>query len=106
MVDYSLVWLDSPSLSFFFTRLCFFLQTSNRKIPQVGVCVTRETPLREVLLSLYTLVHFLVGFTQSLERRVMLGDRIRSSDLETGLSSSEKNTSQEMDTASSHLSSF
>lgn len=72
----------------------------------MGACATQETPLREVLLSLYTLVHFSVGFTQSLERRVMLGNRVRSSDLETGLSSSEKTIGQEMDTASSHLSSF
>jgi len=72
----------------------------------VGVYVTRETPLRELLLSLYPLVHFLVGFTQSLEKRVMSEDRVRSSDLETSLSSSEKTVTQEMDTASFSLLTF
>ena len=106
MVDYSLVWLDSPSISFLFTRLCFFLQTSDRRKPQVGVCVTRETPLGEVLLLLYPLVLFSIGFDQSLERRVMSGDGVRSSDLETGLSSSEKTVAQEMDTTSTLLLTF
>ena len=62
----------------------------------MGVYVTRETPLREVLLSLYPLVHFSISFAQSLERRVMSEDRVRSSDLEIGLSSSEKTVTQEM----------
>ena len=59
MVDFSLVWLDFPPISFFFNQLCFFLQTSYRKHSQAGACVTQKTPLREVLLSLYPLVHFL-----------------------------------------------
>lgn len=58
------------------------------------------------MLSLYPLVHFLVGFVQSLEKRVMFEDRVRSSDLETSLSSSEKTITQEMDTASSLLLTF
>ena len=99
MVDYSLVWLDSPSISFFFTRLYFFLQTSSRRKPKVGVYVTQKTPLREVLLSLYPLVHFSVCFAQFLEERVMSEEKVKSSDLETGLSSSEKTIAQEMDTA-------
>lgn len=106
MVDYSLIWLNSPLISFFFTRLCFFIHTSDRESPQVGVCITRETPLGEVLLSLSPLVHFLVGFSQLLERRVMSRDRVRSSDLETSLPSSEKIIAQEMDTTSSHLLTF
>ena len=72
----------------------------------MGVYVTRETSLKEVLLSVYPLVHFSVGFAQSLERRVMSEDRVRSSDLETGLSSSEKTVTQKMDTASSLLLTF
>ena len=55
------------------------------------------------MLSLYHLVHFSIGFAQSLERRVMFGNRVRSSDLETGLSSSEKTITQEMDAALSLL---
>ena len=39
MVDYSFVRFDSPSISLFFTRLCFFLQTFGRRKPKVGVCV-------------------------------------------------------------------
>ena len=69
----------------------------------MGVCVTQETPLREILLSLYPLVHFSIGLTQSLENRVMSWDRVRSSDLETDLSFSEKTIVQEMDIASSHF---
>ena len=83
--------------------MCFLLQTFDRKHPQVGVCVTQETPLREILLSLYPLVHFSIGLTQSLENRVMSWDRVRSSDLETDLSFSEKTIVQEMDIASSHF---
>lgn len=72
----------------------------------MGVYVTQETHLREVLLSLYPLVHFSVGFAQSFEKRVMSEDRVRSSDLEIGLSSSEKTITQVMDTASSLLLTF
>ena len=39
MVDYSFVRFDSPSISLFFTQLCFFLQTFGRRKPKVGVCV-------------------------------------------------------------------
>ena len=106
MVDFSLVWLDFPPISFFFNQLCFFLQTSYRKHSQAGACVTQETPLREVLLSLYPLVHFSIGFAQSLENRVMSRDRVRSSDLEIGLSFSEKTIVQEMDTTSFHFLTF
>ena len=63
--------------------------------------MTRETPLREVLLSLYPLVHFSIGFAQFLEERVTFEDKVKSSDLETGLSSSEKIVAQAMDTTSS-----
>ena len=106
MVDFSLVWLDFPPISFFFNQLCFFLQTSYRKHSQAGACVTQKTPLREVLLSLYPLVHFSIGFAQSLENRVMSRDRVRSSDLEIGLSFSEKTIVQEMDTTSFHFLTF
>ena len=53
------------------------------------------------MLSLYPLVHFSVGFAQFLVERVMFEDKVESSDLETGLSSSEKIVAQEMDTTSS-----
>ena len=72
----------------------------------MGVYVTQETPLRELLSLLYPLVHFLVGFAQSLEKRVMFDARVRSCDLETSLSSSEKTVTQEMDTTSSLLLTF
>ena len=58
------------------------------------------------MLSLYPLVHFSVGFAQSLEKKVMSEDKVRSSDLETGLSYSEKTVTQEMDTALSLLLTF
>ena len=49
------------------------------------------------MLSLYPLVHFLVSFAQFLEQRVMSRDKVRSSDLEIGLSSSKKTVAQEME---------
>ena len=58
------------------------------------------------MLLLYPLVHFTVGFAQFLEERVMSGDKIRSSDLETSLSSSERTVAQEMDTISSLVVTF
>lgn len=47
-----------------------------------------------------------IDFAQSLENRVMSRDRVRSSDLEIGLSFSEKTIVQEMDTTSFHFLTF
>ena len=87
MVDYSLVWSDCPSISFFFARFCGLLGIIGRKRPRVGLLVRRNCPYRFVLLFLFPLVHRSVGIAQSL---LMSGEgEVWSSELETCLSSSE-----------------
>ena len=61
MVDYSLVWWDCPSVSFFFARLCGVLGIVGRQRPKVGFFVKKSCPYRSVLLFLFPLVHRSVG---------------------------------------------
>ena len=53
MVDYTVVRLESASLSFFFARLGVFLKYSSGWHPQVGLFVPHDYALRLVLLELY-----------------------------------------------------
>ena len=46
MVDYFLVRLDWPYVSFFFARLCGLLESIGRKHPQVGHFVGRNCPFK------------------------------------------------------------
>ena len=86
MVDYSLVRSDYPSISFFFVHLCGLLESIDRRRLGVGLFVGRDCPYRLVLLSISPLVHRSVGIAQTL---AMSGEEVRSSELETSLSSSE-----------------
>ena len=85
-VDYSLVRLDCPSVSFFFARLCGLLEAIGRKRPGVRLFVGKDYPYRSVLLFLFPLVHRSIGISQSLTMSV---EEVRTSKLETGLSSSK-----------------
>ena len=87
MVDYSLVRLDCPSMSFFFVRLCGLLQFACRKCPLVGFFVGTNCPFKFLLLFLFLLVYHSIGFAQTL---IMFGkEEVRTSELEMGLSSFE-----------------
>ena len=87
MEDYFLIWSDCPSVSFFFARLCNLLGIVGRKRPRVGLFVEKNFPYRSVLLFLFPLVHHFIRIAQSLT--MSEGGRVRSSELETGLSSSK-----------------
>ena len=84
MVDYSLVRLDYPPVSFFFTHLCGLLKAIGRERPRVRLFVGNDYPYRSVLLFLFPLVHHSVGISQSLTMSV---EEVRTSEFETGLSS-------------------
>ena len=86
MVDYSLVRLDYPPVSFFFTHLCGLLKAIGRERPRVRLFVGNDYPHRFVLLFLFPLVHHSVGISQSLTMSV---EEVRTSEFETGLSSSD-----------------
>ena len=85
MVDYSSVRLDCLLVSLFFACLCGLIKVVGRKRPRVGLFIEKKCPYRFVMLFLFPLVYCSVGIAQSL---VMSGkDEVRSSELETSLSS-------------------
>ena len=72
MVDYSLVRLDCPSISFFFARLCGFLVSKSRGHPQVGFFMGRDCPFRNILVFLFPMIPCSMSFARILSR--MLGE--------------------------------
>ena len=98
MVDYSPVRLDCPSVSFFFAHLCGLFKVVSRKRPRVGHFIEKHYPYRSILPFLFSLVYHLAGISQSL---IMSGeDRVRSSELEIGLSSSKDHRALEVTSSS------
>ena len=63
MVDYSMVRLDCPSISFFFARLSSLLGVVGRQCLEVGLFVGRNCSFRFVLRFLFPLVHHFVWFS-------------------------------------------
>ena len=61
MVDYSLVMLDCPSISFFFPHLCGLFEVVSRKRPRVRHFIEKHYPYRFFLLFLFPLVYRPVG---------------------------------------------
>lgn len=97
-----------PLYLFLFCRLGAFLETSIGHCPHVGLFFSRDSAFRPILTDLYPLLH------QSLNWYCLLcamsveeGQRsvVRSSELETILSSSDKPAKMEIDTATSNPSS-
>ena len=79
--------MDFPSVSFFFARLCGLLGIVGRKCHKVRLFAGKSCPYRSILLFLFPLVHCSIGIAQFL---IMSGEgEVRSSELKTGLSSSE-----------------
>ena len=71
-VDYSLVRLDCPSISFFFACLCGFLVSKGRGGPQVNLFMGQDCPFRNILVFLFLVIPLSLSFTQLLSR--MLGE--------------------------------
>ena len=101
MVGSSEVRILCPSVSFFFTRLGASLGVSLTFFPLVEGFVFGGSSLSVVLASLFPLLHQSVDWFKELvgEQRVM--SKVRSSELETGLSSSDDPAEVEEDTAAS-----
>lgn len=104
MVDYSEVRNLSPSIYFFLARLGASLESSGGHCPQVEFFASRDSVLRSILTNLYPFVTSILELVQylremSVEERV--GSKIRSSELEMGLSSSDNSVEVEVDTTSS-----
>ena len=102
MVGFESLSQECPSVSFFFARLGVFLEYSSNRCPQVGLFMSRFSALRLVLFSLYRLIcqSLIKHYSEmtTIEYRV---DDVRSSELETGLSSNAESLSKAVDTATS-----
>lgn len=108
MVDFSEVRTLFPSVSFFFTHLGAFLESSSGHRPHVGLFVSKDSAFRPTLNDLYPLLHRSLNWYRllcemSMEERE--GSVVKSSELEMGLSSSDKPVEMEVDTAASKPSS-
>lgn len=98
MVDFDFVRQECPSISFFFTKLEVFLDYSSGRRPQMGLFMSRFTAFRLVLLSLYPLIrHSLIKHHLEMTTVEYREDDVRSSELETGLSSNAKSLCKEVD---------
>ena len=85
MVDYSSVRVDCPSLAFLFTRLgCLLELVEGECLKWVNFFVGEDCPYKFVLFSLFPLVSHSTKVARSLKV-----SEVRSSDLETRLSSSD-----------------
>ena len=83
MVDYSAVRIDCPSIAFLFARLgCLLKSIKGECLKWVSLFVAEGCPYKFVLSSLFPLVSHSTKVTRSLKM-----SEVRSSDLETGLSS-------------------
>ena len=79
--------MDCPSISFLFACLSGLLEVVGRQGPKVRLFMGRDCSFRFALRFLFPLVHRFVGIAQPL---MMFGEgKVRSSELETSLSSSE-----------------
>ena len=102
MVGFEFLSQECPSVSFFFARLEVFLEYFLGRRPQVGLFMSRFSILRPILLSLYPLIHqSLIKLHSKMATIEYLVDDVRSSELETGLSSNVESLSKVVDTAAS-----
>ena len=103
MVDFDFVRQECPSISFFFARLGVFLEYSSSRHPQVSLFVSRFTALKPILLSLYPLIHHsLIKYHLQMTTVEYREDDVRSSELETRLSSNAESLCKEVDMAVSN----
>ena len=104
MVGFEFFSQECPSISFFFARLRVFLEYSSGRCPQVGFFVLNFTALKPILFSLYPLiVHSLIKHHLEMTTIEYREDDVRSSELETGLSSNTESLCKAVDTVASKL---
>ena len=104
MVGFEHLSQKCPSVSFFFTRLGFFLEHSSGWRPQLGLFVSRSSAIRPVLFTLYPLIRqSLVRYYLEMDPIEYRVDDVRSNELETSLSSNAESLNQLVDTAVSKL---
>ena len=104
MVDYSNIRRTSPSVAFFFARLGASLGSSSDHYSRVRDFVLGDGNLGLVLGDLYPLLHRSLdwfGTVRKVLRRERMGSKVRSSDLEMGLSSSAGTAGVKTNTAAS-----
>ena len=101
MVGFEFVSQECPSISFFFARLRVFLEYSAGRRPQMGLFVPHSSALKPVLLFIYPLIRqSLIKYHSEMDSIEYRADDVRSSELETGLSSSVETLSKIVDTDS------
>ena len=104
MVGFEHLSQECPSVSFFFARLGVFLEHSFGRCPQLGSFVSRSSAIRPVLFTLYPLIcQSLVRYYLEMDPVEYRLDDVRSSELETGLSSNAESLNQVVDTTISKL---
>ena len=85
MVDYFFVRVDCPSITFLFARLgCLLESVEGECLKWVSLFMGEDYPYKFFLFSLFPLVSHFAKVARSLKM-----SEVRSSDLETGLSSSD-----------------
>ena len=94
MVDFDFIKNETPIVSFFFARLGVFLESSGGRRPHVGLFVPRDCgAFRPILISLYPLLcQSLIAHQLEMIAIEYRESDVRSSVLETGLSSSGKSS--------------
>ena len=102
MVDYSDIRRTSPSIAFFFARLGAFIGSFSGHCPRVKDFILGDSSLGLVLGDLYPLLCKSLDWFRSIRealRRENMDSEDRSSDLETGLSSTDGTNGVETDIA-------
>ena len=85
MVDYSAIKVNCPSIAFFFAHLCSLLESiEGYCLERISFFVGEDCLYTFVLSSLFPLVSYFAKVA-----RLLKMFEVRSSDLETGLSSSD-----------------
>ena len=99
MVDFDFIKKETPSVSFFFARLGVFLESSGGHCPHVGLFIPWDFgAFRPVLISLYPLIrHSLITYHLEMTAIKYRDSDVRSSELETGLSSNGESTDKDFE---------
>lgn len=104
MIDYFEIRCLSPFVSFFIARLGVFLGSLGGCRPPIENFIFRVNALSPIMVNLCPLLHQPLNWFQSLHEMSMeerVGSKVKSSELETGLSSSDDTVRAETDTATS-----
>ncbi|KAL0001219.1 hypothetical protein SO802_015000 [Lithocarpus litseifolius] len=99
MVDFAFIRKETPSILFFFARLEVFLESSGGHCPHVSLFVPHDYgAFRLVLTSLFPLIRCsLIAYHLEMTAIKYRDSDVRSSELETGLSSSGKSTNKDFE---------